>query len=257
MSELIKKLRIAARLDPPPMGFTKVNKAASKPKPILVARISGEFKALASLLKGADAVFVDVQQEEVAARIVGQLSKLKGNFSHGCRLDTLACKLKDFSVFSLDSDMSEVKKAEKGRVLAIVPEIEDKYLRSLDDLPIDAVMVTGKNNDKCRLTLQNYMLCHRLAMAVSRPLIIHISPDITAQDVEEMWDYGIDGVVVDIDANNPDVIQKFRKIIDSLEFTTRRKKISLTPIIPLSAAGGAPGPSQPEPDDDDDDDDDE
>jgi hypothetical protein len=69
-----------------------------------------------------------------------------------------------------------------------------------------------------------------------------------------MWSYGIDGFVVDIDPAFPSAIQDLVKMIDSIDLDLRRKKISLTPIIP-SMRSFDNQDSEQAPDEDGDDDD--
>lgn len=256
MSQLIQKLRIAARLETPPLGFSGVNKAAVKPSPVIVARVSGDEKQASSLVTGADAVFIDTFQEEVAARFIKQLAKEDITMPYGSWLGNNSGSMNDFYALDLEADMNQLKNTKAGKALVVGPDIEDKFLRQLDDLPVDAIIVEEKGSLSCRLTVKNYMLCHRLAVAVSKPLLLHIDSKITAQDVEEIWSYGIDGFVVDIDPAFPAAIQDLAKMIESIDLDLRRKKISLTPIIPslrsFDNQDSEPAPDEPDEDGDDD-----
>ena len=254
VSQLIQKLKIAARLEASPLGFSGVNKAAVKPTPVIVARVSGDEKQASSLVAGADAVFIDTFQEEVAARFIKQLTKEDMKMPYGCWLGNNSGSMNDFYALDLDADMSQLKNNKAGKALVISPDIEDKFLRQLDDLPVDAIVVEEKGSLSCRLTIKNYMQCHRLAIAVSKPLLLHIDSKVTAQDVEEMWSYGIDGFVVDIDPAFPSAIQDLVKMIDSIDLDLRRKKISLTPIIPsVRIYNNQDNETSPDEDGDDDD----
>lgn len=254
MSQLIQKLKIAARLEVPPLGFTGVSKTKTKPRPVLVARVSGEEKQSSSLVKGADAVFIDTFQEEVADRFIKQLEKETTKMPYGCWLGNMVHCQNDFFALNLDADMNQIKETEAGKALVVEPDIEDKYLRQLDNLPVDAIVIEDKERLSCRLTIKNYILCRRMALAVSKPLLIHVDLTITAQDIEEMWNYGIDGFVVDADPAFPAAVQELRQVIDKLDLDSRHKKIALVPIIP-SVKNSAQDLNEPMPDEDDDEDD--
>lgn len=254
MSELIQKLKIAARLEVPPLGFAGVSKARIKPKPVLVARVSGDGKHSFSLVEGADAVFIDTYQEEIADRFIKQLAKENGKMPYGCWLGNNSGCQNDFYALNLDADMNQLKKTTAGKALVVEPDIEDKYLRQLDDLPVDAIVIEGKEGQTCKLSIKNYILCQRMAVAINKPLLIRVELKISAQDIEEMWDYGIDGFVVDVDAVFPEAVKDLRKIIDSLDLESRRKKSPISPVIP-SIAGRSQEAQEPLPDEDGDDDD--
>jgi len=256
VSQLINKLKIAARLEPLPLGFTGVNKAAPRPKPVLIARIKGDEKQAAALVRGADGVFIDTHHEEIADRFIKLMEKEPVQMPYGCWLGNNSACDNDFYMLNLEADMNIVKATETGKILILDPEVEDKYLRQLDDLPVDAVLVGSPEGNPCRLTLKNYMLCHRMAVAVSKPLVIHAGNKIGGTEIEEMWEYGVDGIMVDVDSAEPDIVASFRALIDKLDLSARRKKIRLAPVIPGIGNSSVAGSGKPEPDEDDDGDDD-
>lgn len=256
MSQLITKLKIAARLEPPPLGFTGVNRAAPRPKPVLIARIKGDEKQAPLMIRGADAVFIDTHQEEIADRFIKLMEKEPVQLPYGCWLGNNSACNNDFYMLNLEAEMNTIKANETGKILMLDPEVEDKYLRQLDDLPVDAVLVGSAEGSPCRLTLKNYMLCHRMAVAVSKPLVIHASNKIGGAEIEEMWEYGIDGIMVDVDCADSDIVAGFRTMIDKLDLSARRKKIRLAPVIPGTGSSPSAGSHEPEPDEDGDDDED-
>lgn len=256
MSQLITKLKIAARLEPLPLGFTGVSKAAPRPKPVLIARIKGDEKQAAALVKGADGVFIDTHQEEIADRFIKLMEKEPEQLPYGCWLGNNSACNNDFYMLNLEAEMTTIKATETGKILILEPEVEDKYLRQLDDLPVDAVLVGSPEVNPCRLTLKNYMLCHRMAVAISKPLVIHAGNKIASSEIEEMWEYGVDGIMIDVDSAEPDAVANFKAMIDKLDLSARRKKIRLAPVIPGIGSSPAAGSPEPEPDEDGDDDND-
>jgi len=257
VSQLINKLKIAARLEPLPLGFTGFNRSTPKPKPVLIARIKGDEKQAAELVRGADGVFIDTHQEEIADRFIKLMEKEPVQMPYGCWLGNNSACNNDFYMLNFEADMNSVKAADTGKILIVEPEVEDKFLRQLDDLPVDAVLVGSPDGHPCRLTLKNYMLCHRLAVAVSKPLVIHAGNKTGSAEIEEMWEYGIDGVMVDVDSTEPDIVASFRDLIDKLDLSAKRKKIRLAPVIPSIGSSSEPSQHDPEPDEEGDGDEDE
>jgi len=252
VSQLIQKLKIAARLEVPPLGFTGVSKAKPKPAPVLVARVTGEEKQAAELVDGADAVFIDTHQEEVADRFIKQLAKQNSKMPYGCWLGSITNFPNDFYALTLETEMTKIKEIKAGKALVVDPEIEDKYLRQLDSLPIDAVVIENKEGVSCRLTIKNYILCRRMALAVTKPLLIHVDSTMTAGDIEEMWSRGIDGFVVDVDPSFPAEIKELRGTIDGLKLDPRHKQTSFLPVVPSVKVDAEPVEvSSPDEDDDD------
>ncbi len=238
------------------MGFANVKAAVFSVKPVLVARACSDVKNISELAKGADAVFLDAHQEEVADKLFRQIAdnNCECNPPCGCWLGNSPACRPDFTVFSIDTDMALVKNASCGKVLIISSDIEDKYLRMLDDLPVDAILLAQCEGQPCRPTLQHYMLCQRIAMSVSKPLIVHVGTNIGVQEITDLWDYGIDGIMVDVDNVDPMIISNLEKIIGNLELKAKRKKIRLAPIIPNIAVSQSQQQPEPAPDEDDDED---
>jgi hypothetical protein len=255
VSQLIQKLKIAARLEVTPLGFAGINKAKVKPSPVLVARITGDEKQIAKLVEGADAVFIDTHQEEAVDRVLKQFTKNVPEMIYGCWLGVITNSASDFYAVTLDTDMNKLKGTEAGKAIIVDPDLEDRYLRQLDSLPVDAIVMENKEGVTCRLTVKNYILCRRMALAASKPLVIHADLKITAQDVEEMWNSGIDGFVVDVDTAFPSAVKELRQAIDKLELNPRHnEKMSVTPLIPVIKMDTG-GSNEPLPDEEDDDDD--
>lgn len=248
-SKLVHQLRIAARLETTAIGFTSVGSRGPRPRLVLVARITGEEKQIAGLVKGADAVFVDTSQEEVNDKIIKQLARSKPNLPFGCWLGNNTGSKTDFNVLNLDTDMATLKNCSNGRVLQVEPEIEDRYLRQLDELPVDAVMMDPGDSRPFQLSLHKYMQCRRMAAALTRPFMVHISSSAGSSDLADLWEYGVDGVVVDVNSAQTGTINGFRLAIDKLGLEVRRRKIRLTPILPGSSASAAQ-PEGPAPDED-------
>ncbi len=252
MSRLIEKLRYAARLETEPFGFASIGKAHTRAGPVVVARITGEEKKLASLAAGADGLFIDIQKEEVADRIAKKLVRDKSSLAYGSWLNVSVPSI-DFRVFNLDADMSAVKNNSEGKVLMVEPGLEDRFIRLLDSLPIDAVILADPEGQPCQMTLRNYMLCQRLALSLSKPLLIHSAFNFGPGEMELMWEYGIDGFMVDIDPANPALIKEFRSTVDGLELNPNRRKTRLSAFIPKPFSEQPQGMPEEPPDEEEED----
>ena len=89
-----------------------------------------------------------------------------------------------------------------------------------------------------------------MAAALTRPFMVHISNSAGSGDLADLWEYGVDGVVIDVNSAQTETINGFRQTIDQLGLEGRRRKIRLMPIIPGSSASAAqtegPAPDEDE-----------
>ncbi len=219
MSKFIDKLKQLATGGTTPMGFRAAN-AKPRPKMLLVAHTTASAKAT-----GADAWLLTIPK--TGAR----LPKAKSTLPWGGWLkDVSAPVLKklgeggaDFVVFPAGSASKPILEDEKlGKVVEVEADIEAGLLKSVDGLPVDAVLVKG---EKASLTWQDLMLFRRAANILTKPLLVAVSPDITASELQALCEAGIDGVVVG--AN----LDKLRKAIDKLP-SPKADKHHAEPLVP-------------------------
>jgi hypothetical protein len=223
MSKFIDKLNSIASGGLAPMGFRAAG-AKPKPKMALVAH-AAEAKA-----DGADAMLVSIPK---AAK---SLKKPKAKIPWGGWLkEVSAAEVKrlveggaDFIVFPAASVSSAVLEDEKlGKIVEVEADIEASLLKSIDDLPIDAVLIAG---EKPSLTWQDLMLFRRCANILSKPLLVMVSPDVTASELQALCEAGVAGVVAG--AN----LDKLRKAIDKLTVPKASKRRA-EPLLPRMGGG--------------------
>jgi hypothetical protein len=223
MSKFIDKLDSIASGGLAPMGFRAAG-AKPKPKMALVAN-AAEAKAA-----GADAMLVSIPK---AAK---SLKKPKAKIPWGGWLkEVSAAEVKrlveggaDFIVFPVASVSSAVLEDEKlGKIVEVEADIEASLLKSIDDLPIDAVLIAG---EKPSLTWQDLMLFRRGANILSKPLLVMVSPDVTASELQALCEAGVAGVVAG------GKIDKLRPMIDKLTVPKASKRRA-EPLLPRMGGG--------------------
>jgi hypothetical protein len=223
MSKFIDKLNSIASGGLAPMGFRAAG-AKPKPKMALVAN-AAEAKAA-----GADAMLVSIPK---AAK---SLKKPKAKIPWGGWLkEVSAAEVKrlvegsaDFIVFPAASVSSAVLEDDKlGKIVEVEADIEASLLKAIDDLPVDAVLIAGENPS---LTWQDLMLFRRCANILSKPLLVMVSPDVTASELQALCEAGVAGVVAG--AN----LDKLRKAIDKLTVPKASKRRA-EPLLPRMGGG--------------------
>ncbi len=229
MSRFIDKLKQASQSEPQPMGFRK-EKSASRPRLLLVAEV--EAGAAAGVVVGADAVLLEGTVKKPPA---------KTGLPVGIRLfGSKAGKLEgiDFVVFTQEMPVTIAGDKKTGKVMAVEASLEMGLLRSLDDLPLDALFIIGDGAQPPIVTWQYLMLCKRFAAISGKPVLAAVSPQISGDELQLLWEVGVDGVVVD--AKTAGGLKKLRSLIDGLTPPSKRKRQKARAIVPQLKEEAAP-----------------
>jgi hypothetical protein len=220
MSKFIDKLNSIASGGLAPMGFRAMG---GKPGPRmgLVAHVAAEAKA-----EGADARLVSIP------KATKSLKKTKSKVPWGGWLkEVTANEVKrlgewgaDFIVFPAATVSSAVLEDDKlGKVVEVEAALDASLLKAIDDLPVDAVLIAG---EKPSLTWQDLMLFRRGANILTKPLLVVVSPDITASELQALCQAGVAGVVVG------GKIDKLRPMIDRLTSPKTGKRRKAEALLP-------------------------
>lgn len=218
MSRFINKLKQASQSKPQPMGFRR-GKSASRPRLLLVAEVKEG--AAAGVVEGADAVLLES---------IAKNPPVKVDLPMGVRL--LGSKIGkmegiDFVIFTTEMSVAAVKDEKVGKVMAVEASLEMGMLRALEDLPIDALFITGEGAQA--LNWQYLMLCRRFSAVTGKPVLASVSPDISQEELQVLWDAGVDGVVA---GKTTSGLKKLRSLIDGLTLPAEHKRVKARGIVP-------------------------
>jgi len=135
----------------------------------------------------------------------------------------------DFIVFPAASASQAILEEEKlGKIVEVEPGLDAGLLKAVDDLPIDAVLIT---DDKTSLSWQDLMLFRRCANILTKPLLVVVSPDIAASELQALCEAGVAGVVVG------GKLDKLRQAIDKLPSLKAGKRRRAEPLVPRIGGG--------------------
>ena len=241
MSKLIDKLLKVSQPQPQAMGFKAV-KAEIRPKIQLIANLA---TANVKELPAADAIILNASESRNMKSIWGVRSTKNG-------LEEIDQLIKSGADFAILSTNGETIPSEKkiGKVLEIEASITDILLRSVNEMPVDAVFLS---NGELSLTYKRLMLIQRFASLVNKPLLVEVLPDITETQLQLIWETGASGIIVTVDAEQAETVTKnLRKVIDKLSYPSRRKRDKSVVTLPHVV----PPAEEPEEDEGDGDDDD-
>lgn len=232
MSKLLDKLRQVSRGSVQPLGFRAAASTSKSPPMVLIAVLyPGDAPAAAAVKKSADAVlFKGAQSREKLVASMGEvpwgasldeatekeLSQLKGK---GC----------DFLVFdAAKAPLTLLREEEVGKIVEIDPSLADGLVRAIEQLPIDAVLIGGEPS----LSVHRLMVCQHVANLVRKPLVALAPLDMSKEDLEELREAGMAGVVVNVEADAKEGLSRLRQIIDALPPSRRGRREKADALLP-------------------------
>ncbi|MBA7653246.1 hypothetical protein ES703_61090 [subsurface metagenome] len=233
MSKFIDKLNSVSQGGLAPLGFRAAG-ARSKPRMLLVAHIAQDTAKPA--VAGADAGLLSIPK--AGAKSLKTLVKAAPDIPWGGWLKEVSRQgIKqlgeggaDFVVFPAASASQAILEEEKlGKIVEVEAALDAGLLKAVDDLPIDAVLIT---DDKTSLSWQDLMLFRRCANILTKPLLVTVSPDITSSELQALCEAGVAGVVV-----GAGKLAELRQMIDKLPSPKAGKHRKAEPLVPRIGGG--------------------
>jgi hypothetical protein len=258
MSRLIDKFHQASRDVTTPMGFRTSRPTTATPKILLIASLeAGTVENTAFHLNGADAVFIRFKKAPLATKTIQKIASSLPDMPLGFHLvdddNNKATKAgADFVVFTTANQVDDIPEDTKiGKVLEVESSMDDGLLRSVNDLPVDAVLVADTFEVGSSLVWHQIMIYQHLANMLDKPLIVQVPTGINDKELKILWSAGVDGIVVEIDTDATKRIQELRQAIDKLPARTIRKHGKVSVVLPRTSgeASAAPPPDEEEEDD--------
>jgi len=251
MSELIEKFKKASSGKAQPMGFRTARSASAVPRLLFIAGLTGTFPDKAGdYLEGADAVLMRLD-EAPDNKALSKLDKSLDHLPWGLYLEDDSDGLiekagksgLDFVVFSTAGRVSATPSDKKiGRILEVESAMDDGLLRAVNDLPVDAVVISD-GPESSPLLWHQLMIFQHLARLSPKPLIVPTPADLSAEEVQALWEAGVDGILVAADIENAGGFKELRQSIDALPPRTGQKS-GQTPVV-LTRTGGEGPPAAP------------
>jgi len=240
MSRFIEILKQASQIESQPIGF-KRDKVFSKPKLTLIARLNmADIDSFVEHLPWVDAGLLTIKQNS-DFNIVKKMAKSIKNIPWGVWLESTSrggikkavetgC---DFAIFSPEIPFETINDRDIDKVLFIKGLLESGLLETLDDLPVDAVIMSDERIKGVALTWRQLMLYRYFAGILRKPLLVFVSPDIKSGELQSIWETGVSGVIVeDVPEKSADVYKRLRKVIDGLTPPSKSMRTRSRAIVP-------------------------
>jgi len=243
MSSFIDKLNQFSRVVPQSMGFRRAQLVSGKPKILLIASLAeASIGSLTDYVAGADAGLLRIPKSNSGTKTLKEISQAAPDIPWGGWLrNTDQDRIKqptktscDFVVFpAANTPLAILQSDEVAKILEVESSLSEGLLRAVNELPIDAVLITAEQEEDYRLTWHHLMLFQRFANLLTKPLLVSIPPNVTANELQALWEAGVDGVVIEVGAGQPaDRLKKLRQAIDKLAFPSQRKQGKAEVLLP-------------------------
>jgi hypothetical protein len=235
MSKFIDKLKAVSQVGSQPMGFKKSATAPQKPKMLLAAALpEANAEGLADYINGADAGILIVPKTPPAKSDIPWGSWLKDSGE-----GKLAEADYDFFVFPAYTPLAVLQDSKAGKILEVGVSLGEGLLKTIDELPVDAVLATSEKDKGKLLSWRQLMLCRRCADLVNKPLLALVPATIGGSELEALWAAGVVAVVVETPPKGR--IAELRQIIDKVDFPPPSKQKKIEPLLPRTIERGGEG----------------
>jgi 2-methylisocitrate lyase-like PEP mutase family enzyme len=255
MSKLGERIRRAAQANSKPIGFAAVTRA---PNPSLLLAVSFSApvadRAAQALAQGADTCLFAVS--DIKPSDLEAIVKAAGDAPCGVwprHLDTQAVEQLsqagvDYAVFNPEAARAAaLVESHLGYVLAHEGDLADIHIRTLQSLPLDAVFL---RNWQEPLTVRGELDLLRVASLSNKPIMLTLSPDTEARELECLRDAGIAIVTVDCDQKEAlEALPALRKAIDTLPPRRRRREERPEALLPHAGPAAVSSTDEEEEDD--------
>jgi hypothetical protein len=242
MSKLADAIRRSQRIESAPMGF---GAARAEPRPsMLVGYFGAEGDAPKARDAGADFLLIDARNGSVDP---AKLRDAAGELPLGAwttAQDSAAAKALreggiDFLVVAEDSPAASLLDDDLGYVLALPSQPEEAFLRSLEPLSLEALLL---HNIPSPLTVAGELELGRTGALARRSMLCETAASASADDLQCLRAAGVAGVMTDAGG-----IAQLKETVKSLPQRKARGENRAVVSLPRGQAAAAEG----EDDDDD------
>ena len=255
MSKLLDRLERISRGPTTTIGFGAGSRTEKTATMALLGSLSDQAKAVkvaSTLAKvGVDGALIEGMDTE---EINGQLAQALNGIPWGLRVHELtgeeASRYKgqgcDFLAFGPEkAHLEALDDEDTGYLLCIQPDTDERSLGTIEDLPVDAVLLPMMSIER-PLTIQHLMTIGSVRNAFSKFLLVEVSGDLSAGELERLRDVGVDGLVVDATALSAKKLEGLKERLLSLPKRQRSRSGKPIAFLPRTAFDASSVPSDEE-----------
>ncbi|MBN2240970.1 MAG: hypothetical protein JW712_14465 [Dehalococcoidales bacterium] len=214
MSKFIEKLGKITRGEVASIGFRRAAGENVKKRMQLIACVSEMDTAVE-----ADAVLIPAAGSPVKA---ASDETIRGVWLKKAGEEISKDSGYDFVVFPVDASLTLVSDKEVGKILEIDSSLNDYLVRTLFELPVDAVLVTVTGDN---VTYKDLMTVSRFGGIPGKHLLVKLSCKVSAAELETLWQAGVIGIVAESN------IAEIKKEIEAADFKSKSKRDKDSPVL--------------------------
>jgi hypothetical protein len=257
MGKLLDLLERASRGSEQPMGF-RAAKHIEKVAPMLLLGIgeAGD-EAVAKRMVEAGLHGAVFKAGNLAKRgAVGKSAKVIRELVWGVwrdEPDAKPIKDADFEVFNSDATpIASLGGEERTLVMQVSPELEDGLMRTLEDLPVDAFLVSLV--DAPGLTVRQLMRIARVRGVTSKHLLVQLANLPSKEEQVQLRDVGVSVLLVEVSGQSAGALKEcVAQLTDLPQAPPQRRSERLSATVPSIRPGARPERQDEEDDGDDED----
>jgi len=247
MSKLAEKIRRVTMGEPTPIGFGAAGRARTATMLLLgLAADRWAERASQAASGGVDALILAFGDGALKKGELQDAVKAAGDVPCGVQLgqadpeviERLRQAGVDFVVFEAERTTAAALLDETlGYVLHLREEMSDVYLRTLEPLPLDAILLPSPEGS---LTVRAQMELQRIAGLARTPLIVAVPPSTGPAEFQCLRDVGVAGVAVDLGLpGGVEALPALRQGIEGLPPRRRRREEHGEALLPSMAPQAA------------------
>jgi hypothetical protein len=100
-------------------------------------------------------------------------------------------------------------------------------------MPQHAVFLDDKFGEKLSLTWQKLTIYKRFSTLSTKPLLISVPLNLTADELQAIWDMGVNGLIVKVsDAESAEALKKLRQTVETLLPPSKNKHNRSRALVP-------------------------
>jgi len=201
MSEFLKLLDAVGESSPAPIGFSTSSRSEKPPTLACLGILRGrhaEFKALVGegCLTGLLVAGDDEKIVEGAGDMPWGVWPASVDSDTVARYKERGC---DFIVGSPEGlQLAALEEDDLAFFLALSAELDDRFLRAVENLPVDGVILTA-GELKSPLTVGHLMTLGAVRTMFGKHILVEASPELRETELEQLRNLGIVGIAVDLE----------------------------------------------------------
>jgi len=237
MSKFVDKLQHLSKSAVPSIGFHPSASEAKSSAMLLIAGLSGVDVEKAEVLANSKVDAGLILSQNFNIEDVGQVAKVMGDIPLGIlvkdtseeKLDKLIDSGCDFVVFDVKMPLVELCRQEIGNFLMLEPSLDWGLIRAINRLDVDGVFID--RGEESFITVERLLIYHRFSDLLNKPLVAILPSRVTNAELANLWQAGIDGIVIP-PAQPKEALTELRRMIDNLPKGANRRRGKAGIILP-------------------------